>query len=126
MFPVVPTLIIDRTDTLKQYYQPSSLISLMWYQFFRYITGEQKLKQCSVCKEMYDIGEKSGNPIWDKRCPTCANRLRVKKNKVKEQYFSGVPEEQIIERAKKTDPDTIREWITEFENTKASKIQDRS
>ena len=114
-YPVTPCLLFDAKNNLKQYFRPSSLLSLMWFQFFRYVTGQQKIKQCPICSEWYDVSEDSSKTRWNHRCTKCANRLRVQKTSVKKRYLSGLSAGEIINSTKKTDPDTIKEWIQEFE-----------
>lgn len=114
-FPVSPYLLLDKDNNLKQRFRPSSLISLLWFQFFRYVTGEQKVKQCPVCNKWDDVSDEGDKTRWNDRCPKCANRLRVQKTSVKKRYLSGMSIDEIIRRTKKTNPKFIKEWIKEFE-----------
>ena len=117
-YPVTPCLLFDEKNDLKQYFRPSSLLSLMWFQFFRYVTGQQKIKQCPVCSDWYDVSDDSNKTRWNNRCTKCANRLRVQKTSVKKRYLSGLSVDEIIKKTKKTDPDIIKEWIQELEAEK--------
>ncbi len=113
-FPVAPYLIFDKDNRLEQRYRPSSLISLLWFQFFRYVTGEQKIKQCPICKKWFNVSDNSSETRWTNRCPTCANRLRVQKASVKKRFLSGMSTDEIIKRTEKTDPEIIKGWISEI------------
>ncbi|MBP2659697.1 MAG: hypothetical protein H6Q69_2729 [Firmicutes bacterium] len=117
-FPIKPALVFDNKNNLNQYFCPSSLISLMWFQFFRYVTGQQKIKQCPICKDWYDVSDESAETRWTNRCPICANRLRVQKTSIKKRYLSGMSVDEIIKRTKKTSPDIIKEWIQEWDADK--------
>ncbi|MBP2643285.1 MAG: hypothetical protein H6Q67_1172 [Firmicutes bacterium] len=119
-YPVEPCLLFDKEDnSLKQYYRPSSLISLLWFQFFRYVSGEQKIKECPICRKWYDV---SGNVsstgiksiVWNKHCTDCGNRLYAKKSIVKKQYTNGMSIDEIIRHSRKVNPDTIKKWIQEW------------
>ncbi len=122
-FPVEPCLVFDKENNLKQYYRPSSLISLLWFQFFRYVTGEQKVKQCPLCKDWYDVSgnvSRDGNKsvIWDKYCPCCGNKLYAKKSIVKKQYQQlKMTKDEILSRHRRKDHKLIKEWITELESS---------
>lgn len=62
------------TNIFKQVVRPSNLISFMWYQFLQDVTGERKIKQCSICKRYSDITNVKGE--WDHH-PECAVKRRV-------------------------------------------------
>jgi len=113
-FPIKPSLVFDNKNNLNQHFRPSSLISLMWFQFFRYVTGQQKIKQCPICKAWYDVSDDSAETRWNSRCPICANRLRVQKASIKKRYLSGISIDEIIKSTKKTSPDIIKEWVQEW------------
>jgi len=115
---VTPCLLFDEKNDLKQYFRPSSLLALMWFQFFRYVTGQQKIKQCPICSDWYAVSDDSNKTRWNNRCTKCANRLRVQKTSVKKRYLSGLSVDKIIKKTKKTDPDIIKEWIQELETEK--------
>ncbi len=70
------TLLKQNPDTgiLKQTFQPSSLLSLMWYQFYQSVTGERKFKQCKICHQYSDVTDIKRN--WDHH-KECAVKLRV-------------------------------------------------
>jgi len=67
-YPVTPCLLFDEKNDLKQYFRPSSLLALMWFQFFRYVTGQQKIKQCPICSDWYDISDDSNKTRWRIQC----------------------------------------------------------
>jgi len=117
-YPVTPCLLFDEKNNLKQHFRPTSLLSLMWFQFFRYVTGQQKIKQCPICSDWYDVSDDSNKTRWHNRCTKCANRLRVQKTSVKKRYLSGLSLDEIITKTKKTDPGVIKEWIQELEAEK--------
>ena len=117
-FPVEPCLIFDEDNNLIQRYRPSSLLSFMWYQFYRYVTGEQKVQQCPQCHRWDDVRDESGNIRWTSICTQCSKKLRTQKSEIKKQYLiDRMPADEIIKRRRKGDENTIREWIAEFENT---------
>jgi hypothetical protein len=119
-YPVIPCLLFDEKNNLIQHFRPTSLLSLMWFQFFRYISGELKIKQCPICKEWFNVSDYSQETRWNNRCPICANRLRVQKTSVKKKYLAGISIDEIIKSTKKTSPDIIRDWIQEWESEKPS------
>jgi len=77
-YPVKPRLLMDKNNTLKQFFVPSSLLSCMWFQFFQVVTGERKIKQCAYCGQWENITNKYAS--W-KYHSHCGNKARVKKHR---------------------------------------------
>lgn len=42
-------------NKLEQSFKTATLIGLIWYQFFHYVTGERKLKRCPYCGQWQDV-----------------------------------------------------------------------
>jgi hypothetical protein len=65
----------------KQFLQPSSLISFMWFQLGLAIDGKIRLRRCEVCGEWEDMENHRENWTKHPRCANnkCAERYRNKK-----------------------------------------------
>lgn len=73
-----PLLLMDKNNTLKQFINPTSLLSCMWFQFFQVVTGERKVKQCAYCGRWEDVTDKYASWKYHKRCGV---KKRVEKHR---------------------------------------------
>jgi len=60
--------------------RPSSLLAAMWYQLTEWLAGHRKYRQCKGCGVWMDVTDKNSNNYYH---ADCANRLRVRKSRVK-------------------------------------------
>ena len=63
-----------------QRFQPSSLLSTMWFQVFQALSGEKLFKRCSVCQKWEDVTNKKGT--W-KSHPECSSIERTRRFEAK-------------------------------------------
>jgi hypothetical protein len=78
-----PLRIFFRTDdsgAIHKVIEPISLLSAMWYQFYLTLTGEIRLRRCSLCGKWEDM--EGHRTTWSKHA-NCANYSRVKKARLK-------------------------------------------
>lgn len=88
-YPIIPYLYHDhKTDIFKQTFRPSSLLSLIWYEFYQVIAGERRIAQCEICKKWSDITGRNKN--W-KRHEECASRIRVERSRIKKRGGNPLP-----------------------------------
>lgn len=79
-YPANPRLLLNEANELAPYIYPESLLSAMWLQFLRAVTGERKFRQCKVCLKWEDATGRNKN--WQAH-PECANRERVRRAREK-------------------------------------------
>ncbi len=60
-------------------FQPKNLLSVLWFQFSRYVIGELKVTPCIVCGGWVEFTD--GKKM--KAHPACSNRWRVKKSRIR-------------------------------------------
>lgn len=73
---ISPRFVLDRNDSFRPYYYPSSLIAAMWLQFYRFLVGETKFRKCEICLKRMDVTENRSNKKVHNRCST---RLRMQR-----------------------------------------------
>ena len=82
-FPVNPTILLDKNDTPKQFFVPTSLLAYMWFQFFQVVGGERKIKQCAICGKWADVTERRATWKHHNSCGINARTKRSRENKKK-------------------------------------------
>jgi hypothetical protein len=79
-YPVQIKFGMDEDGTLRKTLVPTSLLSAMWYQLYLAMTGEIRLRRCSICKQWENMETHRNN--WSKHA-SCANNERVKRSRSK-------------------------------------------
>jgi len=55
-------------DKIHPYWIPDNLLTAMWYQFSKLITGSLKTRRCGYCGELIDITDKHSNLKYHTQC----------------------------------------------------------
>ncbi len=76
----------------EQVFQPTSLLSLIWYQFAHYVTKERRFKRCDVCGEWQDV---TGRREHWKYHKNCGGKERRKKSRPPTGRRPGRPKKYI-------------------------------
>jgi hypothetical protein len=68
--------------SLKRYSRcPSTLLTAMWLQFHRLVTGERRFRTCDICKRLMDVTDNQANKRVHQSCSLRerARRLRERR-----------------------------------------------
>jgi hypothetical protein len=79
-YPMLIKFGMDEDGMLCKALAPTSLLSAMWYQLYLAMTGEIKLRRCSICGKWESM--KTHRINWSKHA-SCANLERVKRSRSK-------------------------------------------
>jgi hypothetical protein len=79
-YPLYIRFNMDEDGDIRRVIEPTSLLSAMWHQFFLALTGEIRLRRCSVCGKWEDM--ETHRETWSKH-KNCANYDRLKKARAK-------------------------------------------
>lgn len=82
-YSVIPAVEIASQNTFRQSFIPTSLLSGMWYQFFRALTGERRYKQCVICNGWVDVTQKRSDWTHHPKCGS-TNRSRRRRKTLTE------------------------------------------
>lgn len=89
-YPVRLSIILDlKTGDFKQTFRPTSLLALMWYEFYRVITGERKIKQCAICHRYSDVTDNKKNWQRHENCAAGLRSDRSRENKKQRGDYNG-------------------------------------
>ena len=66
----------DDQGKLRKQFQPTSMLSIMWYQFYLVVAGDEALRRCAVCGQWENMRDHRDS--WKKH-KTCASHERVKR-----------------------------------------------
>jgi hypothetical protein len=80
LYPLIVRFETDNKEEVHKIIQPTSLLSAMWYQLFLALSGDIRLRRCSLCKKWENM--EGHRETWSKHA-NCANYDRVKKSRLK-------------------------------------------
>ncbi|MDR1732147.1 MAG: hypothetical protein LBR61_08645, partial [Synergistaceae bacterium] len=80
VFPLQFVFRMDDDGKFRKIIEPTSLLSAMWYQFYLALTGEIRLRRCSLCGRWENM--EGHRDTWKKHA-NCANYGRVKRAREK-------------------------------------------
>ena len=81
--PISVDLYTDEQGQLQRSLQPTSLLSAMWYQFSLALTGEIRLRRCSICQQWENMRGHRSDWTMHTTCST-NKRSQQYRNKKKE------------------------------------------
>ncbi len=107
---VSPRVLRDPEFNLVADFVPDSLLSAMWFQFFKAVTGLSEFIQCGICGEL--IVKKQGSRNTKAFHTQCSKYRSDRKHKARELHRSGVSVAEIAKQVGE-DASLVAEWVAD-------------
>jgi hypothetical protein len=84
-----PQLYLDESGKHVGMLTPANLLGCLWLQFYQEVTGQQKLRQCSICHKEMDVAGNRSHKVVHTECSRRERQRRWRQKKLDQQTIGG-------------------------------------